>query len=159
MRIAVEEIFDECWIPEPNSGCWLWLRAVTGVGYGTVWSREDGKMIGAHRRSYIRRNGPIPDGLFVLHRCDVRCCVNPDHLFLGTNDDNFHDMKVKRRCGRQRHPEAYPIGVQCSHSILSETDVLSIREDLRAAKEIAKEFGVSPQMIQRIKKRLAWRHL
>lgn len=94
---AIAERFDAKWQVEPNTGCHLWIGAVSDSGYGSVSIK--GKMRLAHRVSYELRVGPIPLGLLVLHRCDVRCCVNPDHLFLGTYADNENDKIAK---GRER---------------------------------------------------------
>jgi hypothetical protein len=84
--------------PEPNSGCWLWDSSLTGGGYGTIGlgTRAQGKEL-AHRVSWELFRGEIADGLWVLHKCDVRCCVNPDHLFLGTHSDNMRDCVAKNR--------------------------------------------------------------
>lgn len=79
----------------PFSGCWIWTGALKGKGYantGTYRNTQRG-----HRVTWELRNGPIPKGLMVLHRCDVRCCVNPDHLFLGTARDNILDAIAKGR--------------------------------------------------------------
>lgn len=84
---------------EDESGCWLWLGAVKSNGYGNVVVNR--RTVMAHRYSWERHHGPIPDGLYVLHRCDVRRCVRPDHLFLGTAAENTADMMRK---GRQRSP-------------------------------------------------------
>lgn len=84
--------------PEPNSGCWLWEGTLTNTGYGHI--NRGGAGAGnvlVHRFMWEQANGPVPDGLWVLHRCDVRVCCNPDHLFLGTPLDNMRDMHVKGR--------------------------------------------------------------
>lgn len=94
--------FSDMFIPEPNSGCWLWIGACDSVGYGNF--RIKNKSWKAHRFSWTIHNGIIPDGLFVLHKCDVRPCINPNHLFLGTHLDNMRDMHAKgrARCGGHR---------------------------------------------------------
>ena len=66
--------------PEPNTGCWLWLGPVDERGYGKI--NAQGYYL-AHRLAYAETNGPIPEGLLVLHKCDVPSCINPDHLYVG----------------------------------------------------------------------------
>lgn len=68
-------------MPIPEAGCWLWMRGIANTGYGAVY--VDGKRWDAHRLSWAAFRGPIPSGYWVLHKCDVRSCCNPDHLFLG----------------------------------------------------------------------------
>jgi len=80
--------------PEPMSGCWLWTGRYITTGYGAL---KGGVTQLAHRAMWRAHHGEIPRGLFVLHRCDVRCCVNPAHLFLGTAQDNTKDMVRKGR--------------------------------------------------------------
>ena len=99
--------------------CWEWRGSVNKGGYGTTW--KNGRCMLAHRYFYEAIVGCIPDGLFVLHRCDNRKCVNPDHLFLGTQQDNVSDMIAKGRRPRQ-------CGEINGRALLSESDVQSIRQ-------------------------------
>lgn len=94
-RKTLRERFNSRHIPVPESGCWLWEGAVDRYGYGKI--RDNCHRVQAHRVSWILHNGPIPEGLCVLHKCDVPGCVNPDHLFLGTNKDNTQDALKKGR--------------------------------------------------------------
>lgn len=85
MTEAAEKLLAR-YIPEPNSGCWLWPGVWSLKGYGIVNVR--GRDYRAHRVSYEHFRGPIPEGYFIDHLCRVRCCVNPDHLELVTNKEN-----------------------------------------------------------------------
>jgi hypothetical protein len=84
-------------IPEPNSGCWIYMGNLDRYGYGRISTTANNPKP-AHRISYELHKGEIPCGLFVLHSCDNRCCVNPDHLRLGSHKDNMREM-----CARGRH--------------------------------------------------------
>ena len=89
------------------TGCWNWLKQKTAAGYGLTGF--GGKYTGAHRRAWELAKGPIPAGLCVCHSCDNPGCVNPDHLWIGTQADNMRDsMKKhgqKRRVGALPHPK------------------------------------------------------
>ena len=98
---TLQQRFEEKYIPEPMSGCWLWTASVNDKGYGKL-SISAGIWKKAHRISWEINVGPIPKGsgyhgTCVLHKCDVPSCVNPDHLFLGTNADNIYDRMDKGR--------------------------------------------------------------
>lgn len=85
-----------------GKGCWLWMAGKLTCGYGSV--SVQGKRQIASRLAWQFANGPIPDGLWVLHRCDNRACVRPDHLFLGDNAANMADKKAKGRIGTRYQP-------------------------------------------------------
>lgn len=107
MRQDVATRFARHTIPEPNTGCLLWTGGAAPGGYGAfpIRKRLPGDPVGgrAHRVAWEMAHGPIPDGLFVCHRCDTPACVNVDHLFLGTPLDNMRDCIAK---GRKRNPVA-----------------------------------------------------
>lgn len=149
-------LIEERSIPEPMSGCWLWFQSQIGTGYGDF--RLDHKHYLAHRASYEVYKGEIPKGMHVLHKCDTRCCVNPDHLFLGTNLDNIQDsVKKGRRKGVTRNrPNGLTYKPQSPESRtaqmkLSPEDCETIIADEGfSQRELAELFGVSKGTIQRI---------
>jgi hypothetical protein len=147
-RVPVEERFHFHVSPEPNSGCHLWTAATYPNGYGQVG--VNGRMQLAHRVAWELANGPIPDGLFVCHRCDVRACVNPDHLFLGTRRQNVDDMLAKKR---HVHGAKHP----CSK--LSENVARAIKAATGKQLDIARAFGVQRSVVCRIKSGDRWGHL
>jgi hypothetical protein len=161
-------IRDEAWLEERVSKvqvidgltpCWEWTRARVR-GYGQFGVRRAGKqkMVRAHRFSWELYNGPIPEDLCVLHRCDNPPCCNPEHLFLGTMLDNMRDMALK---GRQNYV-GQPKGEQHNKAKLTEKAVLDIRfrwKGGRTTEMLAKEYGVSGSTVRRIGRGVLWRHI
>jgi len=136
-------------IPEPNSGCHLWLASTAG-GYGRL--RIGNGSFSAHRLAWELRHGPVPSGLFVCHKCDVRSCINPDHMFLGTNAENNADMNRKGRhvaCPGERNG--------CAR--ISKADAIAIYRATGLQRLIAERFNVSCQLVSAIKCGVAWRSI
>lgn len=106
--------FEDRYTPEPNTGCWLWTMSGYSSGYGKMQYNRSGKVTTecAHRYSWRVHNGEIPAGLLVLHKCDTPPCVNPRHLFLGSQAANMADMVQKGR-GRWRVARAAPTHKVC----------------------------------------------
>lgn len=138
---------------EPNSGCWLWEGKPDANGYGQVGI--GGKNLKPHRISFAAFNGS-PDGLCICHRCDVRICVNPDHLFAGTQADNMRDMDKKGRRVSVR-------GEESPQSKLTAAQIVSIREiyakGASSLRSLAKDFGVGQTVIFAIIKKRKWKHI
>ena len=125
--------------------CWTWTGSRNSDGYGNFfYDNASGK---AHRWSYEYHHGPIEDGLSVCHSCDHPYCVNPDHLFLGTQQDNIADMVSKER---QRGAP----GVSNANAVLTETQVNAIRKIYESGgvtqKELARLFDVSLITVSRV---------
>lgn len=137
-----------------DAECWLWTGAKGHFGHGQLTIRP-GRSVHAHRISWEMASGPIPDGLCVLHHCDVPACVNPSHLFLGTSEENFADMRQK---GRGRNPPK-PTGSLNGHAKLTDASVLAIRKSGELAKVLAARYGVSPSAISLIRSRKTWTHI
>lgn len=134
-------------------GCWEWVACRGANGYGR-FSISRSKWELAHRASWTLHNGPIPDGLCVLHDCDNPACVRPDHLFLGTNADNTADMDAK---GRRRVTPSF--GEAHGKAKLTEGDVRAIRADSRPEREAAPDYGVSHSTFGKVRARTAWSHV
>lgn len=132
---------DELYIPEPNSGCWLWLRSTDPCGYGRISIKR--KLFAAHRFFYEQYKGEIPSGMVICHTCDVPSCVNPDHLRAGTHADNMRDMVEK---GRWKPASGYRrLSADAKEKIL-----VALSGSLHVAK-VARLFGVSPTAIRKIR--------
>ena len=159
-KASAETRFDQCYTPEPMSGCWLWLGAEQGSnGYGRF--KVNGKGVAAHRFSYERFRGPIPEGLFALHHCDTPACVNPNHLFTGTHLDNTLD---KVRKGRQAkgselanaQGNTLRRGELNGNRRLTNEQVVEIRALNMPQRKIATQFNVSQALISKIKRKEMW---
>lgn len=166
-------------------GCWIWTAAKLTGGHG--YFRFMGKMVRAHRVSWLIHNGEIPPGKCVLHNCpggDNPACVNPDHLWLGTQLENIEDARVKGQVqsGDNHHSRRHPENVQrgdnhhsrrnpetISHGSchklakLTEEKVMSIRSKystgLFTQKQLAAENGVSKGLITNVVLRKCWKHI
>ena len=157
-----------------ESSCWAWTGWRYKSGYGGYNAKVDGqrrcRTVKASRYAYEQLHGPIQDGLFVLHRCDNPPCVNPDHLFLGTHQENMDDMYSKSRAnkasgdrnGTRTHPESYPRGELSPRSKLTAVQVCDIRRRYAAGETqrlIAKEYGVCRSSVGLIVTRVNWAHI
>jgi hypothetical protein len=135
--------------------CWLWASTIMPNGYGIV--SRDGKRVYSHRAAWEMANGPIPSGLSVLHHCDVRRCVNPAHLFIGTQADNVADCLRKNRVSRTHVGK----GERGPNAKLNAKQVSEIRECRRTTGEtyvsIADRYGVTPSTIRLIVIGATWR--
>lgn len=137
----------------PEAGCWVWMGSTQVRGYGELISNKRKHL--AHRASYEAFIGPIPKGMYVCHACDNVACVNPNHLFLGTQKQNLQDMASKGRSTRgEKNPQAK----------LTEMDVYVIKKffftkpDVTDA-DIAKLYGVTRSAITLIRKKERWNHV
>lgn len=139
---------------DKTGDCWEWKAALNEHGYGMIGM--NGGMRRAHRLSWEFRYGKIPDGLFVLHKCDNPKCVNPDHLFLGNQTDNMHDCSLK---GRTKNTPQ--LGEKNVFAVLDRFKVLEIRalDGIMLQKDIAKTYNVKDSAISKIILRRTWRHI
>lgn len=140
--------FEEQIVPEPMSGCWLWTGTLHRDGYGQI--RIAGITERAHRLSYQLHCGEVPTGLGVLHHCDVRCCVNPAHLYAGTTQENNAD-----RTRRDRLPR----GEANASSRLTAEAVRQIRRSSETHTDLAARFGVSRVTVANVRSGKVWGHV
>lgn len=153
-RKPLKERFESKYEVALETGCWDWTASTINCGYGQF--KADGKMVRAHRVSYELYKGLIPEGLCVLHKCNNRKCVNPDHLFLGSKADNMSDKVAKNRQSRLK-------GSENGNSKLTALQVIEIRE-LYARGNYTQEYlgkmsGVTNMQISNIVTRKKWGHL
>lgn len=144
---TVRERFEQKFIPEPNSGCWFWTDSLDSYGYGRLVVTQSPRhklFVQAHRLSWRLYNGVLPEDLDVLHTCDMRSCVNPEHLYIGTHQDNMDDMVQRGRLPQTR---------------LTDKDVIAIRADIRSHRVIAAFYGVTLSHVYKVKSGRARLHI
>lgn len=164
--MKMKSIIDRFWDKVDKRGedeCWLWVGAVNSSGYGSF--RFRGRAVASHRVSWILTFGEIEQllnvdvrGTCVLHKCDNRKCVNPNHLFLGTHEENMKDMAVK---GRGKTKEQFGEFNPCSK--LTTNDVLQMRILYASGNyrltDLANKFNIAFQTVSDITRRKRWRHI
>lgn len=128
--------------------CWPFEGHTTSSGYGEI--TIDGRAQRVHRATWEDFYGPVPDGAFVLHRCDVRACANPYHLFLGDTRTNMEDMVAKDRSAR---------GSRNAAAKLTPVDVRAIRQSGLSQSQLAALYDVAKSTIQRVRAGSNWRHV
>ena len=131
-------------VKDEQTGCWVWQGGCGYNGYARLRRGDDGKPVLCHRVVYEHFSGPIPEGLVVMHTCDNRRCLNPEHLRAGTQKENMQDMYKKGRSTR---------------SVLTEPEVREIRrlsENGASTHTLANSFCVSPATIYNITSGKAW---
>ena len=152
-KLTTEDRFWKFVDKKGEDECWEWTGAKTS-GYGELSIKS--KPIRAHRISWEIHYGPIPKGKFICHHCDNRSCVNPKHLFLGTQSDNMQDCMKKGRFNRAK-------GMRQGKAKLTDKDVLNIRKEYIPQKisrrVLAEKYRVSSSCIQAIVERRSWKHL
>lgn len=131
-----------------ESGCWIWRGCIQSHGYGHIQVNK--QRFSAHRYFFLNLRGPVPDGLFLCHKCDNPRCVNPDHIFLGTGKDNANDMVEK---GRSKKGESHVFAK------LTNEQVKRIFVDTREDWIVAQEHGVSSSLVCQIHRGKIWRHV
>ncbi len=151
---VAQRFWEKVDIQGPNE-CWEWKASLTGAGYGQFWGQlgVNRKRVDSHRFAYELVKGPIPSGFLVRHSCDIKRCCNPQHLILGTQQDNMGD-RVER--GQT------PRGSDCSWSKLTENDIPEIRvlrDRGNTLRSIANRFSVSIASISLICSRKSWKYL
>ena len=136
---------------QKTDGCWLWTGSVERNGYARMEVRLDEREL-VHRIAWALIHGPIPDNMCVLHRCDVRHCVNPAHLFLGTKGENNTDRRDKGRNDDRRVPKN-PLAK------LTDEQVIEIRNATLGSRALAKLYPVSARTIRKLRSGFGWKHL
>lgn len=163
-RVPLRERFEGKYLVNAASGCWHWIGATREKGYGVINEGGEGRALAAHRVSFELHVGPIPEGKWVLHRCDNPPCVNPAHLFLGDALANVRDMDAKGRrvsvprfgprdpaqvLRHERHPAAK----------LTAAQVRDIRSSMAKGTDLAQRYGIDKTTVSRVRRGQTWRGL
>jgi hypothetical protein len=139
---------------QPNA-CWEWQGCLDAHGYGQLSDKPNKTVLKAHRIAYFMAKGKIPKGRGICHDCDNPKCINPDHLYAGTQGDNFSDMLARGR----HSPPPHKYGKYHGQARLSEKQVLTIRKSLLSGAALARKFQMSQSTISAIRNRKIWKHL
>ena len=153
LKRSIDRFWSKVIVPTDKMECYEWNGYKDKDGYGRHRPGTGKNYVGAHRFSWELSGGSIPEGMHVLHRCDNRGCVNPVHLFLGSNLDNVKDMTRKERQNRgSKHPNA----------VLNEKLAGEIKQLLAHGvpqKKLARMYGVSRDTIRGIYRGQSWKHI
>jgi hypothetical protein len=147
--MTLRERFEKKIMPEPNTGCWLWTAALRN-GYGVIGTGNGREIEYAHRLSYEFYKGPV-NGMHVRHQCHLPCCVNPDHLLLGTHKQNMED---REQAGRGAVPGLK--GSDHAMSKLTEDQALEIFHSKEKGADLARRFNVTPTTVCDIRNGRSW---
>jgi hypothetical protein len=149
-KMSQERFFQKI---KKTEACWIWTGRKNWKGYGEV--KCNNKSYKSHRLSWIIHFGCIPEKMCILHKCDNPCCVNPNHLFLGTHQDNMIDMFQKGRGNRA-------FGTRVTPSKLNEEKVRSLRNDFYSGMkrdDILMKYSISKRAMYLVAKRITWKHV
>jgi hypothetical protein len=160
-RRSIAGDIDAFWsrVAKQPDGCWLWQGSKSRSGYGVAIF--DGRGSRATWISWLLHNGPVPRGMFMLHKCDNPPCVNPEHLFVGTGADNMRAMAAKGRGAMQR-PEMHPKGEAHPNALLTDESVVTLRERYASGEPtsaLCAEFGIGKSALSFIVLGITWSHL
>ena len=166
--MTIAERLDYYSIPEPNSGCVLWFGSSTPAGYGQLrWRGKNHRA--THLAWEVAHGRPFPPGMFACHKCDVPACINPRHIFVGTNADNVADMRRKGRARYDQLMRGWPKGTKHGPSSvrgeakpaakLTEQAVREIKSYGKQHRFLARQYNVSRSVIRAIIKGKIWVHV
>ena len=150
-REAIRSIILERTIRIPEAGCWIWADSCMATGYGQF--RFKNKHYYVHQASYEIFVTEPSDGMFICHRCDIRPCANPYHLFEGTQTDNMHDASMKRRVVGGNGI----LGAAHYCAKLTPDAILDIRTRRVSQRAFAILYGVSPGAISHVQSGRSWK--